>query len=175
MTPASEAYPWYTVVSGTDIQQGDIFEHCPVYSPPDVTNPGGEAELIRTTRDLIVLTQSCDLQRDKPPEILLCSIYRRNEIPPTHKLSKLDNLEHARKGNMPAFHLLAECDTNGFQRDLTVVDFRRVHSLPYNYVQTEAQRCPRMRLLPPYREHLSQAFARFFMRVGLPIDIEPLR
>jgi len=25
---------------------------------------------------------------------------------------------------------------------------------------------------PPYREHLSQAFARFFMRVGLPIPIE---
>ena len=24
---------------------------------------------------------------------------------------------------------------------------------------------------PPYREHLAQAFARFFMRVGLPIDI----
>jgi len=29
----------------------------------------------------------------------------------------------------------------------------------------------RLRLLPPYREHLSQAFARFFMRVGLPVDI----
>ena len=28
-------------------------------------------------------------------------------------------------------------------------------------------------LLPPYREHLSQAFARFFMRVGLPLDIAP--
>jgi len=29
----------------------------------------------------------------------------------------------------------------------------------------------RLRLLPPYREHLAQAFARFFMRVGLPADI----
>ena len=27
--------------------------------------------------------------------------------------------------------------------------------------------------MPPHREHLSQAFARFFMRVGLPIDIAP--
>ena len=33
----------------------------------------------------------------------------------------------------------------------------------------------RLRLLPPYREHLSQAFARFFMRVGLPVDIPPFR
>jgi len=30
-----------------------------------------------------------------------------------------------------------------------------------------------LRLLSPYREHLSQAFARFFMRVGLPVDIPP--
>lgn len=29
----------------------------------------------------------------------------------------------------------------------------------------------RLRLCPPYREHLSQAFARYFMRVGLPINI----
>jgi|GEM_PF-2963531 hypothetical protein len=28
------------------------------------------------------------------------------------------------------------------------------------------------RLLPPYREHLSQAFDHFFMRVGLPVPIE---
>jgi hypothetical protein len=31
----------------------------------------------------------------------------------------------------------------------------------------ERQR-PRLRLRSPYREHLSQASARFFMRVGLP-------
>ena len=31
----------------------------------------------------------------------------------------------------------------------------------------------RLRLNPPYREHLSQAFARFCMRVGLPVDIPP--
>ena len=30
--------------------------------------------------------------------------------------------------------------------------------------------CP-CRSLPPYREHLSQSFARFFMRVELPIPI----
>lgn len=29
----------------------------------------------------------------------------------------------------------------------------------------------RLRLLPPYREHLSQAFARYFMQVGLPVNV----
>ena len=30
---------------------------------------------------------------------------------------------------------------------------------------------PSLRLLSPYREHLAQALARFYMRVGLPVDI----
>ncbi len=34
-----------------------------------------------------------------------------------------------------------------------------------------AKQLGRLRLLPPYREHLSQSFARQFMRVGLPIDL----
>lgn len=38
-----------------------------------------------------------------------------------------------------------------------------------------AQQNSRLRLLPPYREHLAQAFARSFMRVGLPIDIPAFR
>ena len=57
---------------------------------------------------------------------------------------------------MPAFQLLAKCEIRGFERDLTIVDFRRVYSLPFKFIQ-------------------SQAFARLFMRVGLPIDIPSLR
>ena len=37
------------------------------------------------------------------------------------------------------------------------------------------ERGQRLRLLPPYREHLGQAFARYFMRVGLPVDIPPFK
>jgi hypothetical protein len=39
---------------------------------------------------------------------------------------------------------------------------------PYAHVEKLGNR---LRLCPPYREHLAQAFARFFMRVGLPSDI----
>jgi hypothetical protein len=54
-----------------------------------------------------------------------------------------------------------------------IVDFGRVFSLPMEYVQRHAEnQGSRLRLRPPYREHLSQAFARFFMRVGLPQNIE---
>jgi len=50
-----------------------------------------------------------------------------------------------------------------------------VFSLPVRFVRKKAADGRRLRLLPPYREHLSQAFARFFMRVGLPVDIPAFR
>ena len=60
--------------------------------------------------------------------------------------------------------------------ETTVVDFHEVFSLPVHFLELWLSRGGnrRLRLLPPYREHLSQAFARFFMRVGLPVDIDDL-
>jgi hypothetical protein len=91
-------------------------------------------------------------------------------------LATARGLEDARRGNLPGYHLLAACDLPGFVRELRIVDFRRVYSLPLTFVRQRAARGgDRLRLLPPYREHLSQAFARSFMRVGLPQDIPPFR
>jgi hypothetical protein len=45
-------------------------------------------------------------------------------------------------------------------------------SLPVAYLANHAgQQGDRWRLQSPYLEHFSQAFARFFMRVGLPVQI----
>jgi hypothetical protein len=74
----------------------------------------------------------------------------------------------------PWYAVIAECGLRGFESDVSVVDFRRVYSLPLDYFREFAARAgDRVRLLPPYREHIAQAFARFFMRVGLPVDIPP--
>jgi hypothetical protein len=73
-------------------------------------------------------------------------------------------------------HLLSASDFAGTVSEIRVVDFRRVSALPLTFLRTRVltqQR--RLRLLPPYREQLSQAFARFFMRVGLPVDIPAFR
>ncbi len=72
--------------------------------------------------------------------------------------------------------MLNKCETEGFETDYLVVDFRSVYSVPFDFLVGLAERRgERLRLLPPYREHLSQAFARFFMRVGLPVDIPPFK
>jgi hypothetical protein len=57
-----------------------------------------------------------------------------------------------------------------------VVSFREVWSLPLVFVRNMAGAIgQRPRLRSPYREHLAQAFARYFMRVGLPVDIPAYR
>lgn len=173
-------YPWYQVVGSTQLEQGDILESCPVFLPRadlPLTEEGAvffDEEL----RDVIIVSQSCDLMagREKISEVLLCPLWRRVQLQPPHYLATAQGMEHARRGVLPGFHVLAACNEPEFEREVRVVDFRRVYSLPVAFVRVQAGKSvPRLRLLPPYREHLSQAFARFFMRVGLPMDIPPFR
>ncbi len=167
------SYPWYAAIDGDEIEQGDFFEGCPVFIPSEDATQHGIVDFDWEQRDLIVLSQTCDLVKDRErlSEVLLCSVWNRSELTSGH-LSTKKGLEDARRGNLPGFHLLASSELRGMERELRVVDFRRVHALPLKFLRKKAlSDSPRLRLLPPYREHLSQAFARFFMRVGLPVDI----
>ena len=146
--------------------------------PEDLVDDGlVEAVFGWELRDVVVMSQSCDMVagREKITEALLCPVWRRSELAEGH-LSTAKGMEDARRGNLPGFHVLAACDLPGAKREVRVVDFRRVHSLPLPFLRRRGSSANgRLRLLPPYREHLSQAFARFFMRVGLPADVPPFR
>jgi hypothetical protein len=173
------AYPWYTIVDGDELEQGDILYDCPVFIPdPELLLQEEVAVNFEwEERDVIVMSQSCDLEKghEKVTEVLLCGLWRRSEIKEGH-LTTPRGLEDARRGHLPASHLLAQCDLPLFEREVCVVDFRRVYSLPVEYLRKRATAQPtRLRLLPPYREHLAQAFARYFMRVGLPVAITPFK
>jgi len=178
MTPALKPYPWYAITSGLDLEQGDILEACPVFDPEstNLDDPKARALFAWEERAVIVLTQSCDLVpgREKTRHILLCALWKLLDFPPGHHLASPKGLEEARRGNIPGFHMLGACDADGFSGGVRLVDFRRTWSLPLDYLRQKSQ-TPHLRLLPPYREHLSQGFARYFMRVGLPSDIPPFR
>ena len=174
-------YPWYAIVNEDAIEQGDILRGCPVFLPPD-TLPITEAWEQEATivdfewieRDVVVVSQTCDLVkgREKVTEVLLCAVWSCAEV--GGYLATPKGMEDARRGNLPAYHMLAACTLPDFESDVAVVDFRRIYSLPLSHFRNRAAGVGnRIRLLPPYREHLAQAFARFFMRVGLPVDIPP--
>ncbi len=175
-------YPWYANIGDDNIEQGDIFTSCPVFiPPPDIDlsdNSSTVADFRREKRDVIVISQTYDLVkgREKLSEVLLCAIWNQSEIT-EGLLASPKGMEDARRGYLLPFHLLARCESpDAPNREIRIVDFRRIYSLPIAFIRKRAEGGEqRLRLLPPYREHLSQAFARFFMRVGLPVDIPPFK
>lgn len=175
MAPGSE---WYELIEGDALEQGDILASCPVFRPPEDLAAGLEGNQIAfewEERTLVVMSQSCDLANSKVQDVLLCAVYSVDQITEGY-LATDRGKEDCRRGNLPAYHLIANCDIREHRRPISVVDFRRVYSLPINYVRRRAEEFgARLRLLPPYKEHLSQAFARYFMRVGLPENIPPFR
>mgnify|MGYP001573667107 CR=1 FL=1 len=172
-------YPWYELVEGSSLLQGDFLDKCPIIAPHGLYTPSSgeaqEVETITTEYDVVVMSQSCDIEHGKLDLVLVCphwSLEEWEQKNPSFKSPK--TREPLRRGNLPGYHLLNKCDLAGIERNYRVVDFRSVYSLPLNFLKDFAGGPGRrIRLLPPYREHLSQAFARFFMRVGLPADIPP--
>lgn len=123
---------------------------------------------------VIVLTQSCDLEQGKVDDVLLAQVISWTALT-EEELERGNQFIRSRRfreklieGNIPNLSLLHH--TSGPPAlEWSVVNFRRLFSLPVPYVQRTAERAgERLRLVSPYREHLAQAFARYIMRVGLP-------
>ena len=123
------------------------------------------------------MTQSCDLENNKAAYVALCPIYRLDEFELTNRsFAKKGAWESVRKGRFEALHLVASPEKPNENRESLVVDFGQIVSLPIEYVSDHAESLEhRWRLNPPFLEHFSQAFARFFMRVGLPSAIAPFK
>lgn len=176
-------YPWYTVTSGGDLEQGDILTGCPVFRAPEDLSAGvlerarsgSDTPGIRfdfQTFDVIVLSQTCDLVNKKLRDVLLCPLFTEDDFERGQTFSRDRDWENARQGRYPAYHVVSACEIPEFESKPRIIDFKSVVSLPVGFLRNFAvQQGPRVRLMPPYREHLSQSFARFFMRVGLPVDI----
>ena len=59
--------------------------------------------------------------------------------------------------------------------DFLIAKFDELQVLPFATVEAAYKSAGRrIRLTPPYREGLSQAFGLFFMRVGNPQDLQKL-
>lgn len=170
-----EEYPWYHIVQRSEpLLQGDFISSCPIVIPPSTIEEGRTVQADVREYHVIVMSQSCDLVEKKIDLVLVCPTWLLKELGERSDFFRsTKGKEELRRGNVPGYHLLNRCEINGFRtEDYLAVDFRSVYGLPYQFIDSLAKkRERRLRLLPPYREHLSQAFARFFMRVGLPVDI----
>ncbi len=167
--------PFWITTNGPAFAQGDWLRGCLVPSVADDFGLSGSTEIRVHTADLIVLTQSCDLANLKSGLVALCPVYSLADFERVNpQFAKRGMWEEVRKGRREGLHLLASAENPEVSREAVVVNFREIISLPMGYLQTHAgQLGSRWRLQSPYLEHFSQAFARFFMRVGLPSAIPP--
>lgn len=169
-------YPWYEVVEGSEISQGDIILDCPVVIVPPIgrITEGIELEAEVKTIDIIIMTQACDLEQGKVNDVILCGLteIKNFDIKEGQK-TKHSDVKNISNGRIVNLHLLNSFESDDFSCAHRIVDLRQLYSLPIETLKVIAEaNGKRLRLLPPYREHLSQAFARLFMRVGLPSDID---
>jgi hypothetical protein len=186
--------PWYQTAAAEErLTQGDLIFECPVVGWRDgaVKLEGTEeGEILKGVADafkadVVVMTQACDLAHEKVANVILCphlaledyravweaEMKRVGQNPNSKAWKKI--CDDIRDGFVWNLSILNHYDGEGVSISHRVVDFHNVYSVPRAFLESLLlQRAtPRFRLLPPYREHLSQAFARFFMRVGLPVPV----
>lgn len=125
--------------------------------------------------NVIVLTQTCDLLNAKARSVALCPVHTVEDYL-QHDSGFAQNarsiIQAMRKGRIEGRHLLGGQEDPADGRQLLIVDFGEIHSLPLQYLREYAAGLgDRWRLRSPFLEHFSQAFARYYMRVGLPTQV----
>ena len=173
---------WYEVTQGSELLQGDLLRNCPIPRVRGLEQwplrVGQPLEVDIDQEDVVIVSQSCDLANDKIQDVVLAqvldwSIACRELIRQGNTFARSRNFRRALvAGNIPSLSLLHKHErapTLGW----SIVDFHRLFVLSKPVVIAVAQAAgPRLRLRSPYREHLAQALARYFMRVGLPHEAQ---
>jgi hypothetical protein len=170
-------FDWYAVAEFTDLQQGDLLLRCPILQPDpgiyhDILagNKTSQRSVQVVTANVVVMSQSCDLAKPNCTQVLVCPFKNAVDL-----VSNKDQRAEVAKERHAAYHMIEACNQGGLVFEQQIIDFRTVYGAPKEYLLNYATALgKRARLLPPYREHLAQAFARYFMRVGLPRNLKPL-
>jgi len=172
-------YPWYKkIIKSGFLQQGDLIANCPIIIPPSL-QISDKADINAEVKelDVIILSQSCDLENDKISLVVVSPYLPISEFSKSLSAQGKNQKEIKRiikdikRGFNFGYHIIEK--ENDLLKECQVVDFKNVYSVDLNLLRDYCDGIEnRLRLLPPYREHLAQSFARFFMRVGLPQNIE---
>lgn len=172
----SRSPKWYKGGNYEELEQGDLLPNCPIVLIPKnlgdfVPFPVGEVLEIPASiglANLIIVSQTCDLQKPgKTENVLLCAYQNSTNY-------EFSTQHEVFKGKRPALFMLEECDLSALRLPKQIVDFRSTFTLPIDFVKTYARSLGRRaRLNSPYKEDLARAFGSFFSRVARPRALTP--
>jgi hypothetical protein len=163
-------------INGDLLSQGDLLRRILVPSVlpsfPAIDEEG-RLPVEAVTADVIIVTQSCDLENKKLPFVLVAHAFTVSEFETRNEdYKKSGKWNNVARGRVAALHLIACPEKNDDSANHIVVDFRQLATLPFGYVQQVAKDAgERWRLQSPYLEAFSQAFGSLFSRVALPENI----
>lgn len=135
---------WYELVAGDQLMQGDIIENCPVFRPPTnlpwpLPTESDEFGFDGGALDVIIKTQSCDLapgQKSDMMLVILCPIWKLSEASQVNQfLASNYGKEECRRGAMTGYHILSGCEHGDWSREVSIVIFREVLSLPWLFLK----------------------------------------
>lgn len=162
---------------GASLEQGDLLLDIPIFSTRVAAN--GDVQVEIELVDVVIITQTCDLDNDKVDHVLVAGAqpwpsFANGQYAVGNTAVKSGSFHtNLIRGNIPALTLLATADNTTPAIDWTIVDFRDLAVIQRSDVDDYVRGTPnRLRLRSPYKEHFAQAFARYFMRVGLPLDAD---
>jgi hypothetical protein len=182
---------WYEVVAAdVRLTQGDLIFQCPIVSWKRAPIEAIDADTLKGNTegiemDVVVITQACDLEHEKVENVLLCphlpiseykshweaAMHESNQRPTARAWST--QCKDIQDGFVWNLAILEKNQNGPMSLEHRIVDFRDVFTVPRDFLESllKTRKQTRLRLRPPYREHLSQSFARFYMRVGLPVPV----
>ena len=156
---------WYE--ADVPLGQGSILLDTPIAFLDPKSESGSGAVLTRNA-SLIVLTQTCDLQKKSQVFVAVAEIEPFDRIVKANSgMNSTENRRSLARGLSVSTFLLPPTELGSM--GWAVVNFRMVHALPKSHAEAHDTG---LSVATPYREHLSQAYARFMMRVGLPSPLE---
>jgi hypothetical protein len=166
---------WFKIAySSSPLEQGDVLFKCPTIEMTDNftvrdIKQSENLPIKLSYRNMIVISQSCDLEDENIDYVQLCPVYPLESLAHLRSSGKRGLLEGDR---MVRYAVLGKNGRKGFPDDFLVVDLASVQSIPIEIIKEFAKSSgKRLRLASPYREYLSQKFAYQYMRVGKPTPI----
>jgi hypothetical protein len=189
----------YSRVSNLEVlEQGDIIRYCPDAKPTNINVNDETGNVDFNEFNVVVLSQSCDIDKDKIERVLLCPIWKVNDyfrylraryekdLAYRAKYSSDDDfvnkmrslLGNVYAGKVNGLQLLKE-NVEDTKLEPYIVDFGNIYSLPCSFIKSTVLNDPRnsdrIRLVPEFRVDLQAKFFAFLARGALPDGSEPVK
>lgn len=160
---------WYQIVEGPGLEQGDLLPNLTTHRVVfDESAPQGIRVLVRRG-DFVVLSQTCDLEHDKVHDVLLVNLHTYQHLAQEQESARRTAFREALIHGSDIAYFLLHDFAGPPSLEWSVANFHQLRLVDKDSCQSQAvQMGPRLRLAPPYKEHLAQCFGRYMMRVALP-------